>query len=124
MLTHTLYKESLASSTSHAYRAGSPFNANVTRNWLKIQHKTTSIAAKAGCTPAQLALRWLLHKDANIIPIPGTTSLKHLEDNLRVAQIQFDVALLNEAEACIGSNAVSGARYSPETQMEIDTEES
>src|SRR5574343_1758476 len=41
-----------------------------------------AIAAEVGCTPAQLALAWLLHKGQDIIPIPGTTSVEHLHDDL------------------------------------------
>jgi len=82
-----------------------------------------AIAAKQRCTPAQLALGWLLHKDPRIIPIPGTTTMSHLEENLRAAEVQFDPALLREADACVGANSVGGARYSLETQKEIDTED-
>src|SRR5439155_15161768 len=44
-------------------------------------------AASATCTPAQLALAWLLHRAPNVIPIPGTGSLAHLEENMGAAAV-------------------------------------
>jgi aryl-alcohol dehydrogenase-like predicted oxidoreductase len=47
-------------------------------------------ARKRGVTPAQLALAWLLHRSPNILAIPGTSSISHLEENLRAAEITLD----------------------------------
>jgi pyridoxine 4-dehydrogenase len=50
----------------------------------------SSVAAKHGATPAQIALAWLLHKDQHILLIPGTSSLAHLEQNMAAARIALD----------------------------------
>jgi pyridoxine 4-dehydrogenase len=50
----------------------------------------SSVAAKHGATPAQIALAWLLHKDPNVLLIPGTSSLTHLDENMSAARIALD----------------------------------
>lgn len=81
------------------------------------------LAQQAGCSPAQLALAWLLHRAPHVIPIPGTTSTEHLEDNLGAAFVRLEAGLLQRLDALINPATVSGARYSAATQSEIDTEE-
>ncbi|WP_437930061.1 aldo/keto reductase [Sorangium sp. So ce291] len=64
----------------------------------------SAFARKRGVTPAQLALAWLLHKSPNILAIPGTTSINHLEENCRAAAITFDegeMAALVEVAATV-----------------------
>ena len=81
------------------------------------------LAEEARCTPAQLALCWLLQQGDNIIPIPGTRSIAHLEENMQAAELDIDPALLGAAGALINQSSVSGNRYPSATQTEIDTEE-
>ena len=81
------------------------------------------IADEIGCTPAQLALAWLLHKVPHVVPIPGTTSTEHLEQNMGAAFFRLDAALMGRLEALDNPATVSGPRYSAATQAEIDTEE-
>ena len=50
----------------------------------------SSVAAKHGATPAQIALAWLLHKDRHVLVIPGTSSVAHLEQNMTAARIALD----------------------------------
>jgi pyridoxine 4-dehydrogenase len=54
--------------------------------------QVASIAARLGRTPAQIALPWLLSFRPNILPIPGTSSVRHLEENMAVADIELDAA--------------------------------
>jgi aryl-alcohol dehydrogenase-like predicted oxidoreductase len=82
-----------------------------------------ALAREAGCTPAQLALAWLLHKAPHVFPIPGTTSTAHLEDNLGASQVALDAGLLARLEGLINPLTVSGPRYSAAAQADIDTEE-
>ena len=63
--------------------------------------QVTSIAARLGRTPAQIALAWLLSFRPNILLIPGTSSVRHLEENLAVADIELDAAAM-EALASAG----------------------
>jgi len=82
-----------------------------------------ALAQEAGCTPAQLALAWLLHKAPHIIPIPGTTSLAHLSEDLGADAIQLDPDLLARLEALINQHTVTGPRYNAQSSVEVDTEE-
>ena len=82
-----------------------------------------SMAGQVGCTMAQLALAWLLAQGEHIIPIPGTTSPAHLDDNLAAANVQLDTAALAGLGALFSRQTVQGQRYNPATQTEIDTEE-
>ncbi len=82
-----------------------------------------ALAAEAGCTPAQLALAWLLHKAPHIVPIPGTTSVEHLHDNLGAVKVRLDTGLLARLEALVNQRTVTGHRYSAQSASEVDTEE-
>ena len=82
-----------------------------------------AIATEAGCTPAQFALAWLLHKAPYIVPIPGTGSVPHLHEDLDAAAIQLSPELIARAEALINERTVVGGRYSAQSQAEVDTEE-
>ena len=82
-----------------------------------------AIAADAGCTPAQLALAWLLTRGEHVIPIPGTTSLAHLQENVAAAGKPLSVDTLQRLDALFSRGAVAGTRYNTATQTEIDTEE-
>jgi hypothetical protein len=81
------------------------------------------LAAEAGCSPAQLALAWLLHKNPIIVPIPGTTSLAHLEQNVAAASIALSAELIDRLEALINERTIAGRRYITATLAEIDSEE-
>jgi hypothetical protein len=82
-----------------------------------------ALAREAGCTPAQLALAWLLQRAPHVLPIPGTTRIAHLEDNVGAAAVRLEPALVARLEALVNPSTVSGPRYNAATQAEIDTEE-
>lgn len=82
-----------------------------------------ALAAQAACTPAQLALAWLLHKAPHIIPIPGTTQVEHLNEDLAAAEIRLDASLIAQLEAQINQRTVVGNRYPAQARAEVDTEE-
>jgi aryl-alcohol dehydrogenase-like predicted oxidoreductase len=81
------------------------------------------LAREAGCTPAQLALAWLLHRGPDIIPIPGTTRVEHLHEDLAAADVRLAPDLLARLEAHINQQTVSGHRYSAQARQEVDTED-
>ena len=64
-----------------------------------------------GITPAQVALAWLMNKKTFIVPIPGTTKLSHLEENLRACDIVFTAEEMNELEKAVTAIPVMGSRY-------------
>src|SRR3984957_20597111 len=65
----------------------------------------SDVAARLGAKPMQIALAWLLHRAPNILLIPGTSSLDHLRENLKVAEIALPASALAELEAIGGSGA-------------------
>lgn len=83
----------------------------------------SALAEALGCTMAQLALAWLLHKAPHIVPIPGTTSVTHLEEDIGAADVTLSADAMARVEALINPATVSGPRYAATTQEEIDTEE-
>ncbi len=81
-----------------------------------------AIANVVGCTPAQLALAWLLTRGEHVLPIPGTTNIAHARDNLASRGVRLDAAVIAKLEALINQKTVHGERYNEATQKEIDTE--
>ena len=81
-----------------------------------------ALAQEVGCSPAQLALAWLLHQGEDIIPIPGTSSVAHLLDDLAAVDVKLDAGLLERLDALINQNTVAGNRYSAQANSEVDTE--
>jgi aryl-alcohol dehydrogenase-like predicted oxidoreductase len=80
------------------------------------------LAAEARCTPAQLALAWLLARGEDIIPIFGTTRLEHLDENIGAAAVMLDKGIVGRLDALINQQTVTGPRYNAAIQQEIDTE--
>jgi aryl-alcohol dehydrogenase-like predicted oxidoreductase len=78
------------------------------------------IAAEKRATPAQVALAWLLARKPWIVPIPGTTKLHRLEENLGAVAIRLTPDDLREIEEAASHIAVHGARYSAAAQARID----
>ena len=79
-----------------------------------------AIAARRNVTPAQLALAWVLAQKPWIVPIPGTTKLHRLEENLGAAQIELSAAELREIDTAASKLTVHGDRYSEGSQKMID----
>jgi aryl-alcohol dehydrogenase-like predicted oxidoreductase len=78
--------------------------------WLK------AFAARKQSTPAQVALAWLLAQKSWIVPIPGTTKLHRLQENLGAAAIELTVDDLNEIDRAASQIEVHGARYPEQLQ--------
>ncbi|WP_295519885.1 aldo/keto reductase [Limnohabitans sp. Rim8] len=98
------------------------FNADNYAANLKLLPAYNDLAQEAGCSPSQLALAWLLHKADDIIPIPGTTSVGHLLEDLASVDVQLDADLMAQLEALINPNTVAGDRYNAQANSEVDTE--
>jgi len=78
------------------------------------------IAAEQRVTPAQIALAWILAQKPWMVPIPGTTKLHRLEENIGAAAVELTAANLANIEHAIAGIAVEGARYSPAQEARID----
>jgi len=81
-----------------------------------------ALANEAECSPAQLALAWLLLKAPHIIPIPGTTSVSHLKDDLGASDVKLSTDLIAQLDALINEKTVQGNRYNAQANSEVDTE--
>ncbi|WP_439607517.1 aldo/keto reductase [Hydrogenophaga sp.] len=89
---------------------------------LKLLAPFQAIAREVGCSPAQLAIAWLLHQGQDILPIPGTAREDHLRDNLGASDVKLDAAMLAKLDALINQQTVSGNRYNEQSNREVDTE--
>ncbi len=81
-----------------------------------------AIAAEVGCTPSQLAIAWLLHQGDDILPIPGTTSVEHLMDDISAVDVQLTSDVIARLNALINQRTVHGDRYNAQANSEVDTE--
>jgi aryl-alcohol dehydrogenase-like predicted oxidoreductase len=81
------------------------------------------LAQEAGCTAAQLALAWLLVRDIGVVPIPGTTQVAHLQENVHAAHVKLSPDLVDRLDAMMLPHRISGDRYSAASQAEVDTEQ-
>ncbi len=90
---------------------------NFGRN-LALVEKVRTLAYDKGCTPAQLALAWVLAQDPAIVPIPGTRRARNLDENLGALSVHLSAVDLDTIEAVFPAGATSGARYG-ETMMRM-----
>jgi len=88
---------------------------------LAVVAKFEALALEAACTPAQLALAWVLAQGDDIVPIPGTRSIAHLEENVAAAAITLAPDVLDEV-ATLFAGTIRGARYAAFAQATVDTE--
>lgn len=81
-----------------------------------------ALAAELGATPAQLSLAWVLSRGEQVVPIPGTRAIAHLDENLGAVSLQLDAATLDRIDAIFAPGTIRGSRYSAAMQAQIDTE--
>lgn len=93
---------------------------NLSHNLVAVQ-AFEALATELGHAPAQLALAWVLARGAHVVPIPGTRSIAHLEENVAAASIVLEDATVDHISA-IFDGTIHGARYSAAMQAQIDTE--
>jgi aryl-alcohol dehydrogenase-like predicted oxidoreductase len=79
-----------------------------------------SIATKKKVTPAQIALAWVLAQKPWMVPIPGTTNLNRLEENLEAVSVELTEPELNEIDSATSAIAIQGHRYSEGAQKLIN----
>ncbi|HEY6059320.1 MAG TPA: aldo/keto reductase [Gemmatimonadales bacterium] len=89
--------------------------ANLRRNLTLVEHVELLARAKR-CTPAQLALAWVLAQGTDIVPIPGTKRRRYLEENVGALDVRFTPEELRTIDRAIPRNSASGLRY-PEAAM-------
>lgn len=96
--------------------------ANYARN-LRLLKEYSAIAAEVGCSMAQLALAWMLAKHPDMVAIPGTRSIAHLEDNLGADQVVLGADVVARLDTLINEKTVVGPRYNAATLKDVDTEQ-
>jgi len=92
---------------------------NFQRN-LHLVEAVRYMAEEKGCTPAQLALAWVLAQRGYIVPIPGTVSILHLEENLEACRIHFTPTELRRLEEAFPLGAASGERYNAQAMQAVN----
>jgi aryl-alcohol dehydrogenase-like predicted oxidoreductase len=94
---------------------GSNYDANV-----RAAHTVRDIAAAAHAKPGQIALAWLLHKGADIVPIPGTKRRQYLEENVAAASLQLDATQMQALDDALAPGKISGQRYGATMMAMVD----
>lgn len=89
---------------------------------VKLLEPFAEIAAREGCSMAQLSLAWLLAKSEDIIPIPGTSNLDHLQENAEAGDIKLSEETVAELDKLINDDVVAGARYNDFLMSTVDSE--
>jgi aryl-alcohol dehydrogenase-like predicted oxidoreductase len=99
------------------YRRMSPrFQGDNFRKNLDLVRRVEDLAREKGCSPAQLALAWVLAQGEDVVAIPGTKRRKYLEENLGALDVRLDAGDLARIDAVLPRDAASGGRY-PEAMM-------
>ena len=89
---------------------------------LKLAAKARELADAAGCTLPQLAIAWVLAKGEEIVTIPGTKSVPHLEDNWGAMNVTLNAATVAQLDEIFAPENISGPRYSEMGQKSVTTE--
>jgi aryl-alcohol dehydrogenase-like predicted oxidoreductase len=96
------------------WRRGNPrFQGEQFAKNLSIADRLREVAEEKHCTPAQLALAWLLRRHQDVIPIPGTSSIARLEENIRAADVLLNEQDLNRIAHALPKGSAAGERYAP-----------
>jgi aryl-alcohol dehydrogenase-like predicted oxidoreductase len=94
---------------------GENFDAN-----MRAAAAVRDVAARKGATPAQIALAWLLHKGADIVPIPGTKRRTYLEEDAAAGELRLTSSDMSALDAALAPDKISGPRYAPAQQAMVD----
>jgi aryl-alcohol dehydrogenase-like predicted oxidoreductase len=92
---------------------------NFERN-LALADRVRELARQMGHTPGQLALAWLLQRNDNVIPIPGTSSIERLEENAAAVDIELSADVLARIDEMLPKGAAAGERYDPAMSRLLD----
>ncbi|KAJ9541539.1 hypothetical protein OSB04_028045 [Centaurea solstitialis] len=84
--------------------------------------RVNEIAAKKGCTPSQLALAWIHHQGNDVVPIPGTTKIENLEQNIGALSVKLTAEEMAELESIASADAVKGGRYAAGISTYLDSD--
>jgi len=106
------------------YRQKNPrFQGENLEHNLTLVRLVKEIASAHHATPAQIALAWLLRQGADIVPIPGTTHIRHLEENREAADLALPDSAWSELDKVLASFQTAGARYDESHMKLVDRTE-
>jgi aryl-alcohol dehydrogenase-like predicted oxidoreductase len=88
----------------------------------KLLNEYEHIARENNCTPAQLALAWLLSRNETMIPIPGTKHVQYVEENAAAGDIKLSSIVIQRLDQLINDNTVLGERYNETFMKMMDSE--
>ena len=94
---------------------GENFESNV-----RAASAVRDLAVHRRATPAQIALAWLLHKGPDIVPIPGSKTRRHLEENAAAAAIALTTEEMKTLDAALTPDKVAGPRYNADRMTQVD----
>ena len=94
---------------------GENFDAN-----MRAASAVRDLAAGKGATAGQIALAWLLHKGADIVPIPGTKRRRYLEENVAAADLRLTADEMAALDAALAPEKVAGPRYGEKQMAQVD----
>jgi aryl-alcohol dehydrogenase-like predicted oxidoreductase len=99
----------------HPRFAGENFRCN-----LELAAVVRQMAEEAGCTPAQIALAWVLAQGEDIIPIPGTKQIRYLEENLAALEVGLNPGQLKRLDEAFPPGAAAGERYNAQAMQAVN----
>jgi aryl-alcohol dehydrogenase-like predicted oxidoreductase len=94
---------------------GDNLKANV-----RLIERVRELAEDVGCTPVQLALAWLLHQGPDVVPIPGTRHVQHVQENAEATDISLSAHHLEALDDAMPAGAAAGDRYTPEGMAAVE----
>ena len=103
------------------FRAHTPrFQGDNLAHNLDMVAQLTEVATRKGCTPAQLALAWVLAQGEDVVPIPGTKRRRWLEENVAALSVELTPEDIAAIEAIAPPGAAAGDRYRPEDMARVN----
>jgi aryl-alcohol dehydrogenase-like predicted oxidoreductase len=107
--------------TDGDFRSSAPrFQRENREHNLRLVERLAEVAKELHCTPAQLALAWLLHQGDDVVPIPGTRRIKYLEENAAAADIELSDEHLRTLDELFPPGAAAGDRYAPAGMQTVE----
>jgi aryl-alcohol dehydrogenase-like predicted oxidoreductase len=94
---------------------GANFDAN-----MRAAAAVAEVAAARHATPGQIALAWVLHQGANVVPIPGTKRRSYIEENVAAAELSLSAEELQRLDRALPRGGAAGDRYTPEMMALVD----
>jgi aryl-alcohol dehydrogenase-like predicted oxidoreductase len=114
------FKKSEALSNDDFRRHHPRFEGENLQSNQRLAEVVEQFAREKGCTPAQVALAWVLSRGDDIVPIPGTKRVRYLEENVKALEVRLEAGEASRLEAAFPQGAAAGERYHPSGMRAIN----